>query len=333
MDTPLASGVGGIADEIRALANRREWRAVAERASFIAPEDLVRDSETAFHYADALWHIGEHTRALALAEQIEPAVRRTGSRRLVLNLINVIGICLFLEGRTTEAEQRFAELLERSTRWGDPEFCGRASNNLGALANLRAEHEHALAYYQRAAAAYHQVGYLLGLAQTHHNLGLSYRDLGFLDDADAHFRRAIEFAGRADAEDVIALAESERALLRVGAGDAAIGEVLSARAMERFERCGDPLGRAEAMRVRAAAARAQGRDDDAAAWLDEVLSVAQPLGDALLVAEARRDRGILLRDQGRVREAREMFAQAAATFERLGAAGQAAEMRSLADRL
>lgn len=317
-------------DEVRALASRREWQRIVERVS---ASPAAREPEVSFHHADALRRVGRTPEALEVAGEIETAVRRRGDRRLLVNLVNLAGICLFELGRVEAAGARFEELLELSSEGGDEEFAGRACNNLGMLANIRGERDRALAWYGRAVASYQRLGYTRGLAQTHHNLGISYRDLGFDREADAHYLRAIELAGGAGSEDVVALAETERAVLRARGGDGALARTLALRARERFERMGDPVGRAEATRVLALAARASADDDGAAALLDEAFEAARAHSDALLRAEVQRDRGLLLRDRGRADAARDALTDSARSFGEIGAAAEAAAVLALLDGL
>ncbi len=289
--------------------------------------------ELAFLYMDACLRIAETQRVLEVGAQLEPLVRRRGERRLLLDLINVVGAALFEMGRTADAEARFSELFELATEWENEEYAARACNNLGVLANVRGKRELALTFYQRALAAYHRLGYLRGLAQTHHNLGISYRDLRFECEADTHFQRAIDFARAAQSEDVIALSETERALLRARAGDAPLAEALARRGLERFQRMGDPLGHAEALRVLAAAAHAGGYPILAAERLDQALVIARTYADPLLSAEVQRDRGLLLRDRGQIAAAREALLESADQFALLGAEAEAAAVRTIASQL
>ncbi|MDB4952414.1 MAG: hypothetical protein JWM27_5063, partial [Gemmatimonadetes bacterium] len=254
-----------------------------------------------------------------------------GDRRLAAEAVNLAGNCLFEAGRPDEAAGRFETLLEYAADAGDEEFSARAANNLGVLANVRGARDAALAWYGRALAAYHRLGALRGLAETHHNLGISYRHLGFAREADAHYLRAIDLAEEAGARRVAALAETGRALLAVRAGDGPLGEALAERARLRFEELGDAVGEAEAVRVQAAAARADGRDEVAAGRLAAALAVARARGNALLVADVQRDRGLLLRDRGDAAAAREALLESAAQYEALGAAAEAGAVRMLAD--
>jgi tetratricopeptide (TPR) repeat protein len=319
--------------EARELAQRRDWLALATRLRAVPEEALLAEPELGFLFADACRHVGDTTRALAVGRAVDVAARRTGDRWLVVNVVNLMGMTLFEAGRMADAEARFEELLECSTDWGDEDYAARAANGLGALANVRGRRDLALTQYQRAIAGYTRVGNQRGLAQTHYNLGLSFRDLDLDADADAHFRRAIEFAVATGTEEVIALAEVERANLRVRAGDGELGGEMARLALERFRRIADPTGAAQAIRILGLAARAAGRVAEARARLGEALELAIQHSDVLLRAEVQRDRGLLFRDGGDVAAAREALADSAAQFAEIGAAAEAEAIRILLDAL
>lgn len=321
-------------EDARALRAAGDWRTLSARGAVLGVDVLRAEPELAYAYAAACRQLGDTARAIQVAGWAEAQARRGGDRRRAAEAVNLVGNALFEEGRLDEAEARFGELLAYASAWGDEEFGARASNNLGILANVRGRRDLALASYQRALASYQRLGNVLGLAQTHHNLGISYRDLGFDREADAHFRRAVELAGsdgqaaaaraaETDTETVIAVAEVERAMLRVRSGDAPLAEALATRALQRFERIGDPRGRADVLRVLAAAARAGGRDEAAGPFLDEALEIACAHSDPLLMAEVQRDRGLLLRDRGDADGARAALAESAEHFARLGATAEA----------
>jgi tetratricopeptide (TPR) repeat protein len=315
--------------DARVLAERRDWRALAARLRGVPEEAIAAEPELGFLYADACRRLGETGTALRVASRAEPEARRAGDRRLVIQVVNLLGMTHFEAGRLPEAEAHWEELLEYSTLWGDDDHVARAANGLGVVANVRGRRELAMTLYQRAIAGYTRIGNRRGLAQTHYNLGISLRDLRRDDDADAHYRRAMELARDTDSEEVIALAEVERAVLRVRGGDGRLAGSMAGRAAERFQRLGDPTGYAGAVRVMALAARAGGDDDRAAARLDEALEIALHHEDALLRAEVQRDRGVLLRDRGLAADAREALEDALRHFEQLGAQAEADEVRAL----
>ncbi|HEX5725975.1 MAG TPA: tetratricopeptide repeat protein [Longimicrobiaceae bacterium] len=316
-------------EEARSLRAKGEWQALVERAKPMSENELFADPELALLYAVGCRRVGDTGRALAVAGRVEGEARRRGDRVLVAETVNLIGNALFESGRMEEARARYEELLESASQWHDEEYSARASNNLGIIANVRGRRDQALVSYERALAAYQRLGNVRGLAETHHNLGISYRDLGFDREADAHFRRAIELAEGAGLQDVMALAETERAGLRARAGDGQLAAEMARRALERFRRIADPTGAASAIRSLAAAARVEGRDDDAAGHLDEALRIADAHADALIRAEVQRDRGLLLRDRGDTDAARAALEDAAAHFEKIGALAEAAAMRSI----
>jgi tetratricopeptide (TPR) repeat protein len=332
--TSLAPATPLTLEDARALRAAGDWRTLAARGAALHAAQLQAEPELAYAYAAACRQLGDTSRALEVAGWAEAGARRQGDRRRAAEAVNLVGNALFEEGRLDEAEARFGELLAYASEWSDEEFGARASNNLGILANVRGRRDLALASYQRALASYQRLGNVLGLAQTHHNLGISYRDLGFDREADAHFRRAVDLAradgpaaaaraAETDTETVIAVAEAERAMLRVRSGDAALAEALATRALQRFERIGDPRGRADVLRVLAAAARAGGRDEAAFPFLDEALDIARAHSDPLLMAEVQRDRGLLLRDGGDADGARAALTESAEHFGRLGATAEA----------
>ena len=320
-------------EEARALARAREWGALARRLDGAGEAELFAEPEVAFLYADSLWRTGDPRRGIPIAERVLAAAGQRADRRLILRVLNVLGISLFHAGEMAAAEEVLGELLERASEWGEELFVARASNNLGMIENIRGQRHVALASYQRALAAYRRVGDQRGLAQTYYNLGITFRDLGFDGEADSHYRRAMELGEASRTEDVVGLAETERAMLRTRAGDGKLAGEMARRAVERFQNNSDPVGAANAVRVLAAAERAQGLADQAMAHLDQALEAARTHADALLHAEVQRDRGEMLRDRGDAAEARAAFTDAGEHFARIGAAAEAEAVRAMAEAL
>ena len=326
VDTAPASDLAG---EARALAAARDWSGLVSRLGAVPDERLYAEPEAAFLLADALWRVAEPARAAEVAGRVLALARQRGDQRLALRALNVLGISFFNRGAMAEAEEHFAGLLDGAANEGDEVFVARAANTLGMIANIRGARHLALAHYQRAIAGYRREGNERGLAQTHYNLGLSFRDLGLDSDADGNFRRAIELATASNTEEVVALAETERAMLRAQGGDAKLAETMARRALGRFEALGDPTGAGQAMRVLAAAARARGAHDEAERRLGEALEIARAHDDPVLRADVQKDLGLLLRDLGRVGEAGGALEDAAGCFERIGAVAEAEALRAI----
>ena len=108
---------------------------------------------------------------------------------------------------------------------------GRCANNLGIIANMQGDYARAVGAYTRAIAAYEQAGFHRGIAESRHNLGITYREQGRLDHAleaaDAAVRdaewlndrgfKAQALAGRAEirlaqGEPELAIREAQEAL-------------------------------------------------------------------------------------------------------------------------
>ena len=316
-------------EEARQLRASGQWQALVERALPLPDDELLREPELAFLLAVGCRRTGRTARALELLAGVEPEARRRADRRLLAEAVNLAGIALGESGRAAEAEARFGELLESAAEWGDEEATARACNNLGVLANVRGRRDLALTFYQRALAAYQRMGNVRGLSETHHNLGISYRDLAFDREADAHFSRAVELAESQGLDDVVALAEAERAALRVRWHDGRLAAEMAQRALDRFRRVGDPTGAAGAIRILGLAALAQGDAAGGEVRLDEALEVARAHEDSLLHAEVQRDRGFMLRERGDAAGAAEALSDAATHFDRIGAAAEAEALRAL----
>lgn len=299
--------------------------------SQLSPE-YGEEPELVYLIADALRRTGRPAEALRLAGAVEPRARRSGDRRLLLRCVNLTGMASFETGAMADSEGCFSEMLNLSGEWEDFEFAARACNNLGVLGYLRGRIDLALTYYQRALASYDRMGYVRGLAQTHYNLGMAYRELYRFDEADSHYRNAIRLAEQSGSEDVTALAESDRGLLFVDMGDPQLGGAFAQRARERFQRIGDPVREAEAMRVLALAAQASGGIADALDLFDQALQVARAHSNPLLHGDVQRDRAIALAAAGRGDESQAALAEAAEQFQGMGATALAERVEALRAR-
>lgn len=327
MSTPSSSPL--TLDDALALRAAGEWETLAERGAAANPDALLAEPRLGLVVAVAFRRTGKTQRALELSEALEPVARRRGDRRLVADVVTHVGWVLWQAGRAADAEASFQRLLELAADWGFEDASADASNNLGILANVRGRRDLALTFYQRALASYRRLGNAEGMARTHHNLGISYRDLGFDGEADRHFTRVVELGDRLETDELAAMAEIERAMLRIRRGDPQLGAEMARRAQERFQAIGSAAGAADAQRVIAAAERGLGRPDVALAMLDEALHAATTSDDLVLRAEVQRDRGLLLRDQGSDDEAREALADAVASFAQLGADAEAEALRAI----
>jgi tetratricopeptide (TPR) repeat protein len=313
----------------RALAQERRWAELARLVDGVPAEEIGQSPELGYLLADALRRVGQLARSRELAVVAQDGALRLADRRLVLRATNLVGMIDFEAGAMTDAGARFDRLLELACEWDDDEFSARASNNLGVMANVRGDRELALTFYQRALAAYFRLGYARGLAQTYYNIGISYRDLGFSQQAEQNFADAVRYCDVSSSEDVIAMIETERAYLRAIRGDADLAESLAGRALQRAERMEDPIGVANALRVMGVAAEARGEFTVANERFDRVLVALEAHPEPLLRAETQRDRGRVLFALGDTAAAATALTDACDAFTAVGATADLEATRAL----
>jgi tetratricopeptide (TPR) repeat protein len=203
----------------------------------------------------------------------------------------------------------------------------QATNNLGAIANLQGRHEDALWQYRLALPMLQRLGQPRLLAEGHHNMAITFRDVGELTEADEHERRAIDYAQDAAAPRVAAMGRTGRAEIALRRGDAIFAETTARLAVEELGALGDPLNEADAYRVMGTACAAQHRNEDALAAFARALVIAREHGHALNEAETLRDRVDVLLRTGARDQARGDADAAIALFEKLGAVAECEALR------
>ena len=124
--------------------------------------------------------------------------RMLGDRTLEVRALNVSGAVALERGGIDEAAYFFTRAQEQAMQDNDMATVGRCANNLGIIANMQGDYARAVGAYTRAIAAYEQAGSHRGIAESRHNLGITYREQGRLD----HALQAADAAVR-DAEDML----------------------------------------------------------------------------------------------------------------------------------
>ncbi|HEU4631538.1 MAG TPA: tetratricopeptide repeat protein [Gemmatimonadaceae bacterium] len=318
---------GELRTQAAALARAAAW---AELASLLGEhaDDGVREvAELVTLRAESLMRTGQPREARGWLADTLPELARTREHVALRRATNLLGAAHFALGELEAAREAFERALELGQEDEDDLTVARATNNLGAIANVRGRREQALALYQLAIPAYQRLGNALGLAQSFHNMAITFRDLGQLGRADECERRAIEFGRQAGSAHVVALAQLGRADLSLRGGDAVLAEAGARHAARSFAELGDPINQADALRVIGAAVLAQGRHEAARVALDSALALARAHGSALHEAEARRGLAELHAAAGDPSGARAHAEAALHLFERLEAATEADELR------
>lgn len=312
---------------VRALESRRDFPGVVRELAALDRDALLADPDLGYSLALALHATGETARALELVGSLAEPVRRSGVGRLQRRLLNLESALRFSLGEVARARELWERVLALATAGRDHDLAAKSSNNLGVLHTLQGRPRDAIAAYGRARAAYQRLGDRRGLAQAHQNLAINYRESDHLEEADTHFRLAMDHAREAGSPDVLGRAEEERAVLFLLQGDLAMARETAVRALDRLERIGDAAGRAESLRVLGLVALAAGRLEEAGARLEAALEQARATSSALLEAETLECLAGVRHAAGDDESARSARAEAAALFDQLGAEAWGAQLR------
>ena len=252
--------------------------------------------------------------------------RAVGDRTLEVRALNVCGVIALEQGGINEATHFFAQAQEEAMRNDDIATVGRVANNLGAIAHLQGDYGGAVGAHVRAIAACQKAGYDRGVAESHHNLAIAYRERGQFDEAMEAADAAVQEAERLGDRQLKAQALAGRAEIRVARGEPELAIREAECALMAHRELNDAVREAEDLRILAVALGNAGKTDEAAAVLHEVIERATRHERPLLVATAQRDLAPLLARQGDGAAGRGVARAARATFERLGAT---AEIRKL----
>lgn len=313
------------------LARRGAWSDLAVLLSARTDDAAVAVPELVTLHAESYMHTGRPREARDFLTTQIPELARRRERGSLRSCTNMLGVAHFTLGELDDARQTFERALELGDQDDDALTVARATNNLGAIANVRGAREEALTHYQLAIPAYQHLGNAVGLAQSYHNMAITFRDLAQLDRADDCERRAIEFARQGGSESLTLLAQLGRAEVSLRAGDAMLAEVRARETVRGFAALGDATNQADALRLVGAALTAQGRYDAARQALDAALAHAREHDNVLHEAETLRARADLSARSGERQRAHADAMDALAIFERLGAVPEIESLRQWLD--
>jgi len=316
--------------ELRALAERGRHRDVLSRLERLSADTLERRTPYALLAAEAHGRLGAYAEAERWARVALLIARARGERHAELRARNYQGAIALERGDVDAAEPHFAAALELARALEDHATQARCLNNLGIVANLQGDPRGALASYQLALAAYQQAGLVRGMAETQHNIGISWRDLGDYWRALAAADEAVRLAEHQVRDEALsAQAIAGRAELHLLQGDAELAGAELARAAAAYQRLQHSVGLAEVWRLQAGVARARSDTPGATALLSRAAELARGQGSAHTLAEIERDLGAALEANGDRAGARAARERAVGLYRRLGANKAATEIAAL----
>lgn len=285
-----------------------------------------RDGARAVLLADACLWTGDPQTAARWLDTALPLLSRAGDRPALRRSVNMQGAAAFALGSLDQAADRFASALSMALIDDDALLTARATNNLGLIESLRGNADQSIAAYQRAIMTYQRLGNPRGLAESWHNLAISFRTRGELDAAEDAERRAIEFANEAGNARLATMALVGRAEVSLRRGDFAWARATAARAAAVFGTIPDFLLQADAMRVQADAADRMGLtaiSDDA---IGRALALARSHAHRTQEAQVLQTQAQMFARRGEILTAREVGTQAREAFSLLGSVAAAEEM-------
>jgi tetratricopeptide (TPR) repeat protein len=335
----------GAEGEIRALASQ-DWDAefAAELRGSLAPLHVAQELADAGRYAELLTYLSgrsqdeleqspmltllcgiAHSRLgrldvgqqWAMVAQLRARVLR--DRTLEVRALNVCGAIALERGGIDEATYFFTRAQEEAMEDNDLATVGRCANNLGIIANMQGDYKRAVGAYTRAIAAYQKARHERGVAESQHNLAITYREQRRLDDALQAADAAVRQAERLGDRGLTAQALAGWAEIQVVRREPELAIREATRALAVHRELNDAVLETEDLRILAVALGLAGKTQDAAAMLRQVIDRATGHERPLLVAIAQRDLAHLLARDGKVAAAKKLAHTARATFDRLGA--------------
>jgi tetratricopeptide (TPR) repeat protein len=335
----------GAEAEIRNLASQ-DWDAAfaAELRGSLAPLHVAQELADAGRYAELLTYLSArsqdeleqspmltllcgiaHSRLgrlevgqqWAMVAQLRARVLR--DRTLEVRALNVCGAIALERGGIDEATYFFTRAQEEAMQENDMATVGRCANNLGIIANMQGDYKRAVGAYTRAIAAYQKARYDHGVAESQHNLAITYREQGQLDHAIQAADAAVRQAERLGDRRLKAQALAGWAEIQVARGEPDLAIREAERALAVHRELQDTVLETEDLRILAVALGIAGKTVDAEDMLRQVIARATEHERPLLVAMAQRDLAQLLARDGKVAAAKKVAHTARATFERLGA--------------
>lgn len=312
--------------ETRRLVASGAWPEV--NALLLANESAARaHPELVRLLGEGLIRVGRAREARDWLGDALPRLQGTDDR-LSLRMATVLSGAAHLElGELDPARRAFEATLELARYDRDEALIARAMNNLGIVANIEGRWDDAIALYTLAVTMHQRNGDRRGLAECYHNMAITLRDRGELADADELERRSTEYAREAEQERLVALARLGRADIALRRRDFALAATSARRLAVEFERLGDRIRAADAIRLEGAATTGLRHFARARALLDQALEISREIGALLNVAETLRARAELAAAMGRMDEALADGRAAIETYLTLGATREAEAVR------
>lgn len=305
--------------DAQALADAGRYAELVAHLSALSRDELEQSPLLALLCGIGHARLGRLAEGQNWAQMALSRAQALGDLTLEVRALNVSGAIALERGGIDQATRFFARALEEAMQDDDMATVGRCANNIGIIANLQGDFARAVGAYTRAIAAYQQVRHDRGIAESRHNLGITYREQGQLDDALQAADAAVQEAERLGDRQLKGQALAGRAEIQIARGEPELAIREADRALAMHRQLQDAVRETEDLRILAVALGQVGKTDEAKDLLREVIDRALRHERPLLAATAQRDLAQLLACEGEVAAAKTMAQVARATFDHLGA--------------
>jgi class 3 adenylate cyclase/tetratricopeptide (TPR) repeat protein len=318
--SPIQPPIREAAEALAKAASRAERRESLREAHryYTRGLDVLRDehpdlrAELRLRRADILMMLGELKEACDELEEVASAASALGRADVESEASLLLGDIDQRQGRAADSHERLTKAEELARATGDAHLRIKVAFVLAALvADFEGQYEQAIGGLQLAIETADEIEDVALAAEGHLRLAAILNNRGDLAAAEAELRCCLKLARELGSHRIEAEATSWLGEITYHRGNPEEGERLCRQANTWFERTGDSYFQAQNLfRNLAGFALADGRADEAEAWLHEAMPVALQIGGWVAV-EAYRYLAEALVAQGRLNDAREIVAFAA----------------------
>ena len=316
IEPPIKEAADALANAAR-RAERRESLREAHRYYTRALDLLTDDHEELrtglrLRRADILMMLGELKEAGDELEEVAAAASAAGRADLECEASLLLGDIDQRQGRAADARERLATAQELAAAADDACLSSKLAFVLSALvADFDGDYEQAIETLRTGIATAEEAQDAALVAEGHLRLAAILNNRGDLAAAETELRRCLELAGELGSHRFEAEATSWLGEITYHRGNPEEGEALCRQANTWFERTGDSYFQAQNLfRNLAGFALADGRPEEAEAWVHEAMPIALQIGGWVAV-EAYRYLVEALVAQDRVGDAQEIVSFAA----------------------
>jgi len=306
-------------EKVERLNKERAYPEVLALMSLEPVHARIAEPLLGYYLAVAYQQTGDESEARRIVEEVESAGGHQRGDFVHRRLLNLQGMLAINSGELTLADTYLSEAFEAAHETGDHVLAGLAVAHQGVVADIRCDWTKALACYHRSKHYWETSGNFLYLGLCQHNLGMTFRQLSLVDQADACFSEAVKMFLRYGKPDDVCATEIERALLACIQGDLQFADAMINRALERVVRTKHKKLEGEALRVLGRLQFELGDMEGARLSLRRATNLARSLGLKMLRAEASDTMACVEKATGRTIATERRRRIAVALYRKMGA--------------